>query len=494
MASPSSSPARLVRPRRDDRPLRRTGGDTVLVIALVLLIGFGGMVLARWYRQGFSLGAAGPMTQGASLWQRQWTESVRAAVQRFATEDSPLTGLTVCVAEIAPAAPEGGGTTIVRAGDVDWALLAGLGRPVSLAVRVRTSPGEIQPDQEPATSLRRLVDEIFAKSAAAGLKPSEIQVDFPCPTTQLRGYAGVLAALRAAHPGVPFCPTVDPAWLASEEFAPLARAAGGFILQPHQWERIGADRRPPTTLCDPVETVNVVRQAARVGVPFRVSLPTYGYRLVLDAEDRLVSATAEGPRLERQRPPPGGHERLLLADAGEMARLVRGWNEARPTALRGVLWDRLPVEGERLNWPWPALRAVAAGRVPRPKIRWELSLPGESEQRELALRNEGEADAILPPTLAVSCPAEPLAVEAINGYEVVPPTPKDRRPPTSLLFRRRAEDNADTVRGRLSPGNTLAVGRVRLPEDVPAPPLGEDEISADMETPPLEAPSPAATP
>ena len=469
----------------------------LLVGALVLLIGFGGMALARWHRQGFSTGASGPLTHGAFLWQRQWTEPVGAAVQRFASEDSPLTSLTVCVAEIGPPAAGGAGATIVRAGDVDWARLASLGRPVGLAVRVRTPPGEaVRPDREPATALRRVVDDIFAKGAAAGLKPSEVQVDFPCPVAQLRGYAEVLAALRAAHPGQTFCPTVDPAWLASEEFAPLVRAAGGFILQdPHPWERAGgADRRPPTRLCNPVETADAARRAARVGVPFRVSLPTSGYRLVLDAEGRLVSAAAEGPRLERQRPPPGGHERLLLADAGEMARLVRDWTEARPAALRGVIWDRLPVEGERLNWPWPALRAAAAGRVPRPKVRWELSAPGEREQRELALHNDGEADAILPPTLAVSCPLEPLAVEASNGYEVVPPTPADPRPPTKLLFRRRAEDNADTVRGRLAPGGTLAVGRVRLPEDAAALPPGEDEIAADLEgTPPETAAPPAAT-
>ncbi len=467
-----------------------------LVGALVLLLGFGGIALARWSRRGFTAGASGPVPQGAYVWQRQWTEPVRDTVRGAAAPgengETPSTLLVFC-AEISPPAGEGGGAPagVFRVGELDLPLLAGLARPVGLVVRARALPGEVGPEREPFPTVRRVLDELLGKCAAAGLRPAEVQLDFDCPPGKLPGYTAALAALRGAYPAQKLVPTALPAWLGTEHFAAWAKSAGEFVLQFAGTERLGGgpDRHPPLTRCNPTEVVAAVARAARAGVPFRVALPTDGFRLVLDADGRLVAAVPEGPLLERRRPPAGGSVRLLLSDAGDLARLIEEWTDRRPAALRGVLWHRLPVAGERLNWPAPTLRAVAAGRVPRPKISWQLSGPDGGGQRELSLHNVGEAVAILPPALTVNSPVDPLAVAPAAPYELAPPDPK--RPPHALLFRRRGGEDVESLRVRLPPGEGFTVATLRLSEDAPEPPPGEEEIVAELDTDATPAPSPA---
>ena len=263
MPDPVSSPARLLGPRPSDRPLRRSGSDAFLVGTLVLLLGFGGMFLARWWRQGFTRGVSGPVPQGAYVWQRQWTDPVRDAVRGVVTPAAgepaaengalPLSTLAVFCAEIGPpAGGDSGGTTaaasILRVGDVDWPLLAGLGRPVSLVLRVRAFPGsEVGPEREPFPTVRRVLDDLLGKCAAAGLRPSEVQVDYEAPPAKLPGYASALAALRTAYPTQRFIPTVPPAWLGAAGLTDLAKGSGEFVLQfAGGPERVtGPDRRPP---------------------------------------------------------------------------------------------------------------------------------------------------------------------------------------------------------------------------------------------------------
>lgn len=481
------SPVRLLAPRPNGRPLRRSGQDALLVGALVLILGFGGMTLARWWRQGFTAGVSGPVPQGIYVWQRQWTPPVQDAVQEVATSGAENNGqalstLSVFCAEIGPTTVENSGAaaSIFRVGDLDWPLLASLPRPVGLVIRVRAFPGEVGPDREPFPTLRRVLEELLARGAAAGLKPAEVQLDFDCAPGRLPGYAAALAALRADLPGQTLVPVALPAWLDAEGFAPFAKSAGSYVLQFAGADRLnGPDRRPPPTRCSPREVTEAVARAARVGVPFRVSLPTDGYRLVLDAEGRLVAAVADGPLLERRRPPAGGSERLLLTDAVALAHLVQEWTDRRPAALRGILWHRLPVAGERLNWPPSTLRAVVAGRVPRSKLTWQLSGPGENGQRELTLRNTGEAVAVLPQALTVSSPVDPLAVEPAAPYELVPPDAK--RPPHTMLFRRRENEDVESLRVRLPPGEGFLVSSLRLPEDAPDAPPGEDEVIAELD-------------
>ena len=355
-----------------------------------------------------------------------------------------------------------------RTAGLDWALLARCRQPVGFAVRVRAFPGEVSVGREPFPTLRAVLAELCAAADAAGLRPAEIQVDFDCPTARLRGFAGWLRALQAAFPGRRFSFTALPAWLRARDFAPLAAVTGDYVLQVHWLEKPGPDGHPPATLCDPALARAAVGRAARLGTPFRVALPTYGYRLVLDARGRMLAGAGEGSTLEVALPPPGGAIRTLMADPAALADLVRGWQARRPAALRGVIWYRLPVTGDRLNWTARTLRAVAAGRTPRPGLAVRCVPAADGGPWELRLCNDGDADAPLPGAVAVRCASVPLAADGVGGFTLQP----GEDAPQELGFTPRPQPG-EAAR-TLPAGTSLVFGWVRLPDAAPGtagPPL-----------------------
>lgn len=400
----------------------------------------------------------GPLPQQAYLWQRQWTENVRAAAEQAGSGQTPLEGLCIAYAEIFPPANNAAAPPAVqRPSGLDWALLARCHRPVGFAVRVREFPGEVSATREPFLTLCHVIGELCLDADAARVKPAEIQVDFDCPTSRLRGFTTWMRALQKAFPGQTFRFTALPAWLRSRDFAALARTTGGYVLQVHSFEKSGPDGRPPATLCDPALARAAVDRAARLGVPFRVALPTYSYRLVLDGKGRLLAAAGEGSALEMARPPPNGTSRVLMADPAALADLIRDWQTRRPQALQGVIWYRLPAAGDRLNWMPRTLWAVMAGRRPRPQLALQFDrAAGNDGLCELRLRNDGEADAPWPGSITVRCASVPSAADGVGGFALEAEGPFVQ----TLVFTPRHEPGTDPR--TLPAGGSLLFGWVRV--------------------------------
>ena len=128
----------------------------------------------------------------------------------------------------------------------------------------------------------------------------------------------------------------------------------------------------------------------RGGGPLRPSLPGGPSDLRLSRgvrrPGRLVGLSAEGPLLSW---PAGLRLREARSDPAAAAGLVREWTRDRPAELAGILWYRLPVEGDRLNWTGPALRAVMAGRSPQSAVRVDVRAP-EPGLVEIDLLNSGD--------------------------------------------------------------------------------------------------------
>jgi hypothetical protein len=141
-----------------------------------------------------------------------------------------------------------------------------------------------------------------------------------------------------------------------------------------------------------------------------------------------------------------------------MAGLIRGWTRDRPAELAGVIWFRLPVAGERLNWPWPTLRAVMAGRAPQPAVRL-LQREPEPGLIDIDLLNAGEAAIPWPATVRIRWRGgAPIAADGLAVYRVVPVRegeihlegsgsgllrPGERRPIAWLRFAARTEVQVD---------------------------------------------------
>ncbi len=379
---------------------------------------------------GHSGRASGPLPQEAYVWQRAWTPAVREAVGRA----GDFRSLTVLGAEVDLSSRP---PRVVRPA-IAWDVLGGLkGRPVGLALRIGRfhgwgggplggDTGRFADDPGTVRLLAGLAGDLAREAASHGLDLLEVQLDYDCPESKLADYPILVRAVKRSVTPVPVTLTALPSWLRNETaFRELARSADGFVLQVHSLRPPSRPGEPAVSagLVDEAEAVDAVEQAARAGVTFRVALPTYSYGAVFDERGALLGLAAEGA-------PASGRRRdttaTVASDPAMMIRLLDGWTRDRPSQLQGVIWYRLPTSGDAHNWPWETLRAVMAGRLPRPEVRAEVREPREN-LKEIDLVNEGDAETRLPP-LHIRWDSDSLmAADAIAGTRLVRTGPSEAR-------------------------------------------------------------------
>jgi hypothetical protein len=328
-------------------------------------------------------------TSGASLqheayvWQRIWNAPVHDAVSTAATV---LDGFVVLAAEVTTA-------QTIRV-TLDNVALRATGKPYGLALRVG-----------PAA----LVTPEFATAILAGSGAAELQIDFDCAESKLDSYRHWLTAIRAKVVPTPVTITVLPAWLRQPAFSNLVAATDGFVLQVHSFD---------STLCDTGRAVQAVAQAARYGVPFRIALPTYGYVVAHDRAGKFIGLAAEGPARDW---PIDAVITEVRADAPALAALVQDWDAHRPANCRGILWYRLPIASDKLNWRWSTLAAIVAGQIPQPALTAVFRHP-QPGLVELDLLNTGTADVFTSTTVTVLWrDATLLACDALAGFAITGP-------------------------------------------------------------------------
>ncbi len=270
---------------------------------------------------------------------------------------------------------------------LDYKTLQAAKRPVGLALRIGPSAGPFRSDDAIALSLAGLAHSLLAEAASNAVSIAELQVDFDCAESKLDGYRIWVEMIRERIKPTPLVITALPSWLKQTDFTRLAASSDGYILQVHSLER-PKNFTASFMLCDPLTARRAVEQAGKINVPFRVALPTYGYLVAFDANDNFIGLAADGPSIKW---PAGTRIREVRSDATEMAKLVGGWNTNHPPRMRGVIWYRLPIENEILNWRFSTLGVVMSGRVPQADLKVESRSP-EPELAEVILRNDGSVD------------------------------------------------------------------------------------------------------
>lgn len=393
--------------------------------------------------------ARGPMAHQAYVWQRAWTPEVRRAIGGHADE---LAGLVALGAEISWSA---GRPVLVRVA-IDHELLKSLRGPVGLALRVGGYSGPFTPDAEATKAVLSAARGLLDQSRAAGLTLSELQIDFDCPESKLDGYRAWVELLRRQAAPTPVVVTALPSWLDRPAARALLEAADGYVLQVHSLVRpAGPDAMTP--LCDPAAAVKAVEKAARLGRPFRVALPTYGYVAAFDSAGKFLGISAEGPAPNW---PADARRAEIHSDPAALAALVRQWTADRPACMTGIIWYRLPNDEDKMNWRWATIKEVMAGRTPVADLRVRAERP-ETRLREIVLENAGTADAPLDVTVTVRWDkARLVAADAIGGFERVEPSPPGTTDgKTGLVLKGQAPE------GRLRPGEKKRIGWLRLSED-----------------------------
>ncbi|MEZ4403557.1 MAG: DUF3142 domain-containing protein [Kofleriaceae bacterium] len=329
---------------------------------------------------------ATPLTHDAYVWQRRWTDAVRTSVGAAPAE---VAGLRVLLLDQAA-----DGAAAWPA--VDAASLRAAGRPVTAVVRL---DGARLPATVPLAEVLARVDAW----RAAGAPVVGVEIDHDCATAALPDYARWLAAVRLP-PALRLSVTALPAWAASPALPRVAAAVDELVLQVH------AVRAP--RLFEPA-------QARRDLVRFAEVVPATQLRVALPTYDTVIRG------------------RLVRSDPAEVAGFVRWLGQRGAPAVRGVVWFRLPVDGDARAWPASTLAAVMAGHAPRSTVVVQVRPTGPG-RADLVLTNPGPAPA----------PWPDLRVDGrVSGVELLGYQPRPAPGRTFTAPRRQLAAGASTVIG-----------------------------------------------
>jgi len=361
-----------------------------------------------------------PLPQQVYVWQRGHAAAVSDAVRAHAQS---FHSLLVLAAEVTWKKSAPTPTPQIARVPLDWPALQTAPR-LGLAIRINAYPGPFLSNDATINALVALARALLAEASAHSITITELQIDFDAATSKLPGYRLWLETLRTAIAPIPLTFTALPAWLRSDNFPALARTAPNYVLQVHSLAR-PEQADEPFTLCDPDAALSAIDRAARLNVPFRVALPTYGYTLAYDSSGHFAGLSAEGPRPSWK---PDFTLREIHADSAELAALVHTLSTEHPVALTSLIWYRLPIASDQLNWSWPTLAAVMQGRSPSPHLRI-MPQPQGDGLFQLTLVNDGEGDFSGPVrAFALWHEARRIGADALNNFSL---TAEDT---TSLQF------------------------------------------------------------
>lgn len=410
----------------------------------------------RIFRTGFlALGlwiltnSAGAFSQQVYVWQREFKPAVYESV--YAIREK-VDGIAVLAAEISWS----GKTPNLFKSPVSYARLAALRRPVALVLRIGPYAGPFASDDRVAGYLAVTGTAIVQAAKTEGLELAELQIDFDCPSSKLVGYRLWLSALRIAVAPTKLVFTALPDWLGRTDFSDLAHAADGFILQVHSLEK-PASPDGDFQLCDPERSWVWIEKAAQMGVRFRVALPTYGYRLAFDPNGKFIALAAEGVSPPW---PEGTQVRIVRANAKAMAGLAAKIAKEHPANCAGIIWFRLPVPDEELDWDAITINALLEGRIPRSQLTVEAkwTSPGLVE---ISLINAGEQDEAVPVKISADWAAgePPRSMDGLGGY-ILAFDPLRR---SSVVLTAEAALSGKVV----APGRARKIGWMRFDHEIP---------------------------
>ena len=380
--------------------------------AVVLAAGLLGWVIAgRVSRE--EPGNAAPLQQSVYVWQRVWTPQVREAVASLPPD---ITELLPLAAEVG--FPPGEKKAQVTRVPWDFAVVKEVSAEITIVIRIGDSGAATKWEPWACEEIQALAETLVEETESQGVSVAGVQIDYDCPASRLADYRKLLTHLGEAkllqERRLSF--TSLPSWLTYdfEGMKGLAEASDSFVLQVHALD-LPKTANDPVIVMDPGLARVAVKRAGDLGAPFVVALPTYSSFVVFDeAADKVVDVISEDLDFSKLLP----EQHLILGEAPEkeIAQLMTEWSEgSRPRLCDGVVWYRLPVEGDVLNWPTATWDLVREGVVPERKLELEFRREPQGFDRVL-LRNQGQIpESQFPGTIAIRIESPATLVGADGG-------------------------------------------------------------------------------
>lgn len=354
-----------------------------------------------------------PLQHQMYIWQRAWTDRVSEAMEHAAPY---VSGWRVLVAETD------------RRGE--WRFFLPLPDPTKSLTAVIRIDGQRRLEDASAVTEHVLA---WARAQPAG-RWSGIEIDYDCPTRQLRTYTRLLESLRSAlPPDTRLSLTALPTWIGSPDLPDLLSTADESVLQVH------SVLDPRRGLFVGSLAVSWTTSYSRIThKPFSVALPDYGSRVAWDSTGKLASVLSEQSGIQTS-----PVQKELEADPTEVAAFLENLRATHPRNLTSIVWFRLPVADDRRIWSLEALETVIEARPLTPRLNVDVERDNLGAYRVI-LSNSGTADMTLPRTIkAKPC----VQADALPGY----------------TLRHGSDDLVFTARGdsKLRVGQQVTVGWTR---------------------------------
>jgi Protein of unknown function (DUF3142) len=349
---------------------------------------------------------APPLVHEGYVWQRSWNEELGKAIIEAGTG---LDGLLYLAGEIVV---ENGNFKTLRI-PVNHSAVRQAGDRPTAVIRIFPSVASGGWTPQARESCDGLLGQIIEEWSREHVGGVALQIDFDCPESRLAEFHEQMREWKNQFPSVPITFTALPSWLVRPEFTALASEFPDYVLQVHSLHLPEKSGRW-AGLCDPTEMRMATQAAAKLGVPFRLALPTYSCLVVFDENGKV--AEVYGEDLPESLPVGALDTMALDSDAYLLASMVREWERARPELMTGIVWYRLPAPGDRLNWDWALLERVIIG-LPLTQ-RWSLRAdPDPAGYHRIVLRNDGDAPDDLPLRIRLRVPgARVSGSDGLSGY------------------------------------------------------------------------------
>jgi hypothetical protein len=323
--------------------------------------------------------APAPLVEDVYVWQRAWTRDVEEAV---ATHGPTFDGVRALAAEL-----EGEKTVVVDA----KAALAG--RPVVAVIR---ADGAKPPSVE---AVRAAIHVVLAKNPGV----VGVELDHDCASSKLATYAKVLRAVRGDVGGRTLSITALPSWTPAPDLDDVLAAVDEVVLQVHSVDK--PERGIFTSAKARADLDAFASRVARTrAMAVRVALPAYGHALAVDDKGQVVRVASE----EHKDVGANVSWREVWAEPREVSVFLRELRASPPPGVRGVVWFRLPVAGDRRSWSSSTLTRVRKGEPLERRVRVER------EGKDVIVVNDGDGDERAPdravPDVVVA------AADGVGGY------------------------------------------------------------------------------
>ncbi len=325
-----------------------------------------------------------PLSTDAYVWQQVRTPAVDAAilragpfVDRFLFHSADISFR--------------GNRPRVQRFEVPWDVVKETGKHAGIVIRIPFAEGGLGSHPEHLDLVAVEIRKSLASAKSNGPACVEVQIDYDCPASASVSTPISLSALIRKIPEVPIAFTAPPVVAVRSRFqAPSPRHRK--LRPPSPLPAPSMERRPVRHRLRHPRRQRALAHADKLGIPFRLALPTYSCIVQLDTEGRLVSVVSEDTTAISSK---AAYHIPGSADPDALATLVAELNQSAPRFLHGIIWYRLPVDTDRMNWSWPTFLAVSAGRRPASKLEF-LIIPQLEGYSRVEVRNSGEREESLP--------------------------------------------------------------------------------------------------